>query len=376
MMALKQPIKRDVHLDLLRLASMFMIVFLHSIDHSGVIENITKHGGVYSSIYVYFCYALVQICVNCYVLLSGYFLVTSRFKLHKLIFLWIEVVFYALLFKLVFMLFGGTPFSLASLISCFVPILTGRYWFITIYFGMYLISPFLNMAIRAMNKYQHAVLNLVLCLLFSVWSSLHPSIKGMNSGGGWGLAWFVVLYFVGAWLRLYYVPNYKVGRKCFLWLLIPTLMTTVFLGSKALDVPIITRIAKNWFSYNSLPVYLATVVFFLLFLNLRSKNTLSISVFQRFISYISPLTFGVYLIHAHANVSPWLWETSHLALHTQSPYFPLMQFGIVSVIFCGCLLMDAGRSWLFSKLEHSHAVAEKCDGITQWCSKKIRKLIK
>ena len=185
--------QRNANLDLLRIVSMLLIVFLHSIDHSGVLENALGCGRT-MHLYVRFTYALCMVCVNIYIMLSGYFMVSSKFRLQKLVTLWMEAAFYSFVLKLIFMLTGQDDFSIVSLVSCFVPILTGRYWFLTIYVGMYLVSPFLNTLIRAMDKRQHALLNVVLFAVMSVWVSVHPSIAGMNSGGGWGLAWFVTLY--------------------------------------------------------------------------------------------------------------------------------------------------------------------------------------
>ena len=66
-----------------------------------------------------------------------------------------------------------------------------------------------------MNREQHLKLNVLLFILFSCMVSVYPSFSGMNSGGGWGLAWFVVLYFLAAWFRLYYKPSGKcLGKLC------------------------------------------------------------------------------------------------------------------------------------------------------------------
>lgn len=200
--------QRNTNMDLLRIVSMLLIIFLHSIDHSGVLENAEACGKV-MYFYVRFTYAMCMVCVNIYVMLSGYFMVHSKFRLHKLVTLWMEAAFYSFVLKLLFMLIVADGFSLVSLASCFFPILTGRYWFLTIYVGMYLISPFLNILIHAMNRKQHSLLNLCLFAIMSVWSSIHPGIAGMNSGGGWGLAWFAVMYIAAAWFRLYYTPDYR-----------------------------------------------------------------------------------------------------------------------------------------------------------------------
>lgn len=219
--------KRNPSMDLLRIVSMILIIWLHSIDHSGVIEAADAIGGMIGA-YSRFVYMLAQVCVNCYVLISGYFLVKSTFRLQKLASLWMEVVFYSVVIKLVFMLTGYTPFSITSLVSCLIPIFTGRYWFITIYFGLYMVSPFLNIAIYSMNREQHLKLNMLLLVLFSGMVSIYPSFKGMNSGAGWGLAWFVVLYFFAAWFRLYYQPSGEYVGKLLGWIGIAAVVAGIY----------------------------------------------------------------------------------------------------------------------------------------------------
>lgn len=351
--------QRDANLDLLRIVSMLLIVFLHSIDHSGVLEN-AESCGTWMYFYVRFTYALCQVCVNIYIMLSGYFMVNSKFRLHKLVTLWIEAAFYAFVLKLVFMLTGGDDFSALSLASCFFPILTGRYWFLTIYVGMYLISPFLNILIHGMDKKQHSLLNLCLFALFSLWSSIHPSLKGMNSGGGWGLAWFAVLYITAAWFRRYYVPNHKPARWFALYLIIPLTIALMqcLLGGDGLSA-VVRDITNNWFRYDSAPAYIMTLCLFVGFLNVRITGERT----SRLITSVAPLTLGVYLIHAHANVSPWLWETLALPGKMNSAMFPLIQLGVVLAIFCVCAGMDLLRKMTVGKVENSNFIKTLCSKI-------------
>ncbi len=63
--------KRNMSLEWLRICSMLMIILLHSIDHSGVLENLKAGSALYYA--EWFLYAAVQVCVNCFVLISGYF---------------------------------------------------------------------------------------------------------------------------------------------------------------------------------------------------------------------------------------------------------------------------------------------------------------
>ena len=71
---------RNISLDLLRILSMLLIILMHSIIHTGVLEASSK-AGIGTFVLVRFLYMLTQISVNCYVMLSGYFLVRSRFRL-------------------------------------------------------------------------------------------------------------------------------------------------------------------------------------------------------------------------------------------------------------------------------------------------------
>lgn len=358
---------RNANMDLLRIVSMLLIVFLHSIDHSGVLEN-AENCGVGMYFYVRFTYALCQVCVNIYVMLSGYFLVTSQFRLKKLVTLWMEAVFYAFVLRLVFILTGAKPFSVVSLISCFFPILTGRYWFITIYVGLYLIFPFLNALVRAMDRKQHALLNICLFGLFSLWSSIHPSIAGMNSGGGWGLAWFVVLYLAAAWLRLYYTPNGKSVRWLAVFVAIPALMATIqCLPGGDIMPGVLLSVVEHWFRYDSAPVYVMTLCLFVGFLNIRIGNEKAASV----IRYIAPLTFGVYLIHAHADFSPWSWEVLAMPDKMDSALFPVVQLCVVLGIFAVCAAIDGIRKHTVGKLEDLPVIARLCNAVTGWVKGKI-----
>ena len=326
--------ERFLNIDLLRIFSMFLIVFLHSIDHSGVLETAEEAGG-FTFCYVFFVYYLCQICVNLFVLISGFFFFFSRFRPEKLLSLWVETVFYSLLFKVIFMAGGKIPFSPVSLVSCFVPIFTGRYWFVTIYFGMYLLMPFLNTLIDALSVRQFTVLNILLFVLFSLWNSFSPGIKGMNSGAGWGLAWFVVMYFAGAWLRICYKnSDAKAGKYFLVWVILAAVFSSsllIFRGKLTLY-----GLVRNLYRYDSAPVYISSLLVFIGFMHMRIANR-----YGKVLRMISGATFGVYLIHAHANVSPWIWEDfTRIASYRLKLSFPFIHFGIVLGLYIVCLILS------------------------------------
>lgn len=347
---------RNGNMDLLRIFSMFLIVLLHSIDHSGVLEQ-AEFSSTAINLWVRFTYMLTQVCVNLYVLISGYFLVNSRFRLQKLVALWLEVTFYSVVIKLVFMLMGYRPFSIASLASCLMPIFTGRYWFITIYFGLYLVFPFLNIAIKAMNKKQHTLCNIVLFVLFSVMISIHPSFKGMNSGAGWGLAWFVVLYFAAAWFRLYFDSTKKMLPMA-IWIgsSLAIACGYIFIGN---ITPIAKELFDNQYRYDSIFAYVSSLCILATFINIKIKN----DWVNKAIVFIAPSILGVYLIHAHSEFSPWSWEFLNMPQYMDSLMFLIVQFAVVIAIMVFCLIIDVVRRYTIGRIETSRVIVSFCEKI-------------
>lgn len=350
---------RNANMDLLRIISMFLIIFLHSTDHSGVLEN-AEGCNTPMYFYVRFTYAACMVCVNLYVMLSGYFMINSKFRLHKLVTLWAQAAFYSFVLKLLFMIAGEETFSVISLVSCLFPILTGRYWFLTIYVGLYLISPFLNIFIKSMNKKQHLMLNICLFFIMSVWVSVHPSIKGMNTNGGWSLAWFVVLYLTASWLRLYYDSSRKTKWNFILaYPFIALVVSGAQVISKIVDIGVINSILNNFYRYDSVPAYLMSLCIFICFINVEIRN----KVASKFISLIATLTFGVYLIHAHSNVTDMTWSVLNMPSHMNSALFVPFQLAIVIAIFAICAALEYVRKVTIGKLETLPAVIGACEKI-------------
>ncbi len=366
--------ERNLYLEILRIFSMFLIILMHSYDHSGLNHSLVEGSSLWMIETVFF--SLTQVCVNIFVMISGYFLVNSRFRLSKLGVLWIEVVFYSVLIKLVLMGIGEIPFSITSLVSCFLPFMTGRYWFVTIYFGLYLVSPFLKVLVNAINKKQHLTLVLVLTFIMSVMISIHPSMKGMNSGAGWGLAWFVTLYIIAAYIKLYYrAKGIKQGGVLLvIYLAVSVFVAVAMIISDKLGIGIIKSIVSTWFSYASFPVLIATVALFIAFVEFEAgRKKGGSSKVVAFFSRVSGATFGVYIIHAHANVCiEKYWQKLGILSLSEHIWYPLYQIGLVLAIFTVCALIDIVRQWLFKIVHIDSAVV----GICEWVENKYRTLLK
>ena len=85
--------ERNIGLDVLRILAMIMIVVLHYLGKGELLKE--QNTDYLNHVIYWFCECLCIIAVNCYVLISGYFLVKSDFKIKKFLNLWGQVVFYS-----------------------------------------------------------------------------------------------------------------------------------------------------------------------------------------------------------------------------------------------------------------------------------------
>ena len=97
--------KRIVSIELLRMLAMMMVVMLHFLDKGDILPALT--GEMWLNGYVAWgMESLSAVAVNVYMLISGYFLVESRFKPGRLVELLCQVLFYTILVPAVLLAVG------------------------------------------------------------------------------------------------------------------------------------------------------------------------------------------------------------------------------------------------------------------------------
>lgn len=332
---------RNIALDLLRVVIMFMIVLGHSFVHGGILENSTVFSVSYFSSYTLI--AFLNVHVNCFVLLSGYFLSSKKFSIKRVVSLWVQVFFWSMTLFFFIHILEGTTMSFTELVKSFLPITQQRYWFMTTYLLMYLLTPLLNTAIDAMSKQQY---KLVLLLYFGVFIFLQNLIfwrefTGTNSRSP---LFFCFLYLTGAYFRKYPIKA-KVP-----WFLIYVVCSLATCGSRFVLTWLTLQkfgelLGEMIFSgYCSITNVIGAISFFIMFANLKIDNK---SKFGKLIVKLSPLTLGVYLIHDHPDVRAYLWNMLNPSHFIGSGY---MILGIVCesfLIFSFCLCLEWIRKKVF-----------------------------
>lgn len=334
--------KRQCNIELLRIFSMFMIVFSHYIDHG--IRNPYMHynrfhpeiaNELFNYLSLHFCYLFTKTGVDCFVLISGYFLIEKK-KIRGSIFrLWFQVIFYSLVIGLIlFFLDQFKDFSATYVLESLSPFPEGKYWFVSKYMGLMLLAPFLAQLAAHLNQKQMLYLLCILLILFFYWPFGKKFTDGMTLG------WFVYLFLVGGYIRKYGVPEWirkhtgtLIGACALLFLLIQVAPKI----SRYLSVKVVFTIPLV---QNHDFTFFLSVLLFIYFANKPWEGKLA-----HRISRIAPYTFGVYLIHDFPIIRKLLWPYL-LKTYNFAPYVIAgLLFSLL--VFLSCIVIDSIRARIF-----------------------------
>lgn len=333
-------------MEVLRIAAMMMIIILHYLDKGGILKDLALKMGVAGNL-AWIIEAFCMASVNIYVLISGYFLSESEFKVRKVVMLWIQILLYSWIITAVFAIVCKGSFNFENgiydLIPLIFPVTGGHYWFATIYILLYLVFPFLNKGIKAMNKKQHKNAVLVSVAVFSIWNTLLPFTQPLTDREGMDICWFVCLYLTAAYIRKYR-EDFKLNKWIYLLLFAGFSIAVFLLGKGLLFADSLTGklggYAENFYPYNSLFIYLSSVCLFLFATDCKKDAPKWLS---KIILFASQGTFGVYLLHEH-RLLRYLWpKWFKVSDFAETPLFVIHMLGTVLAVFTVGILIDFAR---------------------------------
>ena len=321
---------RDSNIELLRLFCIIAIIAYHfcvysewEYDYSTISVN---------RFFLQFICVGGKLGVNCFVLISGYYLVEKeRRSPSSIAKIWLALLTYSLLFPTVFMLFGMQPRSVKELAFSCAPVLRQTWEFASAYFVLMLLVPYINRLLKVLSQKEY---QRMLILVLTIWC-LIPTLTSRTFESNY-LIWLIVMYCIGGYLRKFpsaIMQNIKV-----------TLMGTVLslvvyvLSFLALDVfGMHVSLFANWIrevrfgKMQMIPCVALSVFLFLTFKNLKIKQS---SIINR----LAAATFGVFLIHDHPWVREYIWSSLlNPTKYYESPYL------IVYALFCVILIFAFGQ---------------------------------
>lgn len=345
-----QTKRRDSNLELFRIILMLMIIMHHYVVNSGLFPLLLDSRGSFNSDLLLVLAAWGKTGINCFLLITGYFMCKSQITVEKFLKLFAEVAFYTIICNALFFVTGYVPFTIGNLLSGFIgPDISHS--FSKTFLLFFLTIPFWNILVHNMSQKQH--LFLLSFLMF--WYTLLPTLNGRFNVAFNYVTWFGVIYLLAAYIRLYPMKWMSNNKIC-------GLLSAILIGIGCLTVLYGRSVYFHVADSNKLLAVGVAVSTFLFFKNLQVP-------YNPVINWFGQSIFGVLLIHANSDyMRQWLWyDTLNNAAMLSSPWLWIHVLGSVVGIFVICSLIDHLRIRFLEKpfFTEFHSLFEKWNAVFQ-----------
>ncbi len=349
--------QRDSGIELMRIIAMLMVVGLHALLYGNYLDAISSYDGIIKDS-AYFIRITFAPCVNMFVIISGYFMVTSSFDLKKTckrtFSVYKIIFFYSVVLSVLVLILGPQYYTsngvtenpVDIIVRMFIPVSSSQWYFFTSYIFMCLLAPFLNIALQKLTKRRYLFLLLVigfflsLCLTLacikplSDWISIryHESISEGKS-----VFWFLYIYAIGGYVRLHVKPQPK---PRFRYLLIAAVCATIGCVLYSCANETLTY-DKVYIDYVNPLIVIFAVCMLLFFRDLHFHS--------KIVNTIASATIGVYAIHEFKFLREPIWGLFDLKNRDFSNIWKdlFMLAGMTLIVFFGCVLCDIIRQQIF-----------------------------
>jgi len=333
---------RDSNLELYRILTMLLIIAHHYVVNSGLTNT---DGQLFRNLislrsqFLLMFGAFGKTGINCFLLITGYFMCKSEISSQKFGKLLFEVMFYRITIYLIFWLTGYERITLSSIFSMVIPFSSIEQNFTGCYLMFFLFIPFLNLLICHMNEKQHFKLLILTGFMYVLFETLPFLSISINY-----VSWYMVIYLLASYIRLYpkkLFSNAKLwGCMTMLSILLSLLSIVVFSMRKSSLGDIYSLVSDS----NAFLAVATAFSSFLFFKNLRIRRS-------RIINTIAASTFGVLCIHAHSStMRRWLWMDllKNTSMYS-SAWMPVHAIGSALGVFFTCVIIDQLRIRYFEK---------------------------
>jgi len=300
--------ERSSNFELLRIIAIVLVLIIHVLiclprpTNSLVVEE------PYKALAFYLTDSISIICVNIFVLISGWFGI--NLKLRKLNSLLFQILFFGIfIWGTLSFIAPNKYINLRSFSTVFM-LNTSDYWFIKSYLGLYLLAPIINSFVeRATRKHYRNIL-----ILLYVFQTVYGwiSIDGVSwIAGGYSAFSFICLYLLGRYLKKYgdtinvggyfRICSLSKGNLLLLFSSIVFLLTFLAYTVTYLGIPIEGRL----FTYTNPLVILESIVLLLFFSKIRFESPI--------INRIAFSCLSIYLLHGNELVlrpyyGSWIYQ--------------------------------------------------------------------
>ena len=340
---------RNAQIDTLRVVAMLMIVCGHFIYHGMRHVCLPESTGVpfadsavgrVNFVAVQFLGYACNIATNMFFMITGYFLVKPRalsYAVGKSLKLWRTIVFYTLTIYLILCATGTMDFSFSQALEQLMPIHSRKYWFMSNYIVVLLLSPFVSKALDALSKREYQCLLLILLLVNFAeggWG------YGAIFSGGMSVFFSISLFTLGGYLCRFPLREFRFDCVVYLlgYLSICLFFTVnSYVGQAGAFGDSTTLHNIRALANNSVPL-IGSVCFFLVFVSGKWRVP---DIIARLTTGVSPYIMAVYLIHDNVYLRPLLWDKVVRPLdYANSCWLLPYCAAMVVLVFVACVAVE------------------------------------
>lgn len=333
-MVIKQ---REINIELLRIISMLLVLVIHyNVGINGDVTQEMVKTDPMKACEVAFLKSLSFVCVNCFIIISGYFGIQWRWSgLFKYLF---QISFWGGMVHLIAVALGITDFSLLRMLDNMFLFLFDGNWFFVAYLGLYMFAPILNAYLEKSETRQLGWMLVVFYLFQTVFGWIAKNCIEFSQG--LTFVSFIGLYLLGAYLKRTQLP-------CFHWGTISNFCIYLAIGVFCVIISLVSRYygaSKDIYSYIS-PLQIAQTIY----LFLACKALVISPKYSNVILFFSTSAFAGLLLHSWEGVS--IYSSGLVWINENIPYKLLVTIIYILCFFFLACCLDKIRLivWLYLK---------------------------
>lgn len=319
---------RKSNFELLRIVSMLFVLLVHYIPVRVV--DMTDGVKLSQDIINFELKSLSFVCVNCFVLISGYWGIKQNLKS------FLNLLFQMMFWSVVCIIIAVKIFDNYSfpIVTTFIQNTTYG-WFPKSYLVLFLIAPVLNSFIKSCSERELGKTILLFYLLSTIggylmgWSDFNEGMSAISLVG---------LYLVGAYLRMTTLKIFSLKARYDLMMYLGLGLLMVILNV----LLIIVGVNSSPYGYLNPVIIVMSVYLFLFFKKLDMG-------YSKVVNFLSASAFSVYLFHVNPLIfceisKMWRWINSNYGVFTSL----FMAFLSFVAIYLFCVAIDRIRIFISS----------------------------
>ncbi len=345
---------RSSGIELLRIIAMLMIIVVHIYNFGGLTHRANELGGSFDA-GMDFIWIFTRCCVNVYIMITGYFLVDSRFDLKKtakrVFTTYGMMVFYSVCLTAASLILFPDKIpedkSMAEIILRGLFPFTSRTWyFLTLFLVLSALAPFINIVLQKLEKKQYLILLGVMFFITSIFPLLEKVPVAriwvniddiIDANEGKSLYSFIFMYCLGGYLKRFVKKPQKINIRfllAYIGICSINFIIKLFSGADSAYSG-----AFGWFS-NPFVIF-SSIAIFMFFL--------SLNFYSNIVNKIASTTFAVYMIHEFTYLRNFLWSVFSFKQYDGSVFQCVIKIiGISLLVFAVCMTIELLRQLVFN----------------------------